>query len=299
MYCKLCGGKMDGESATGRLGTKYFYYRCSNRDCGLRVAADEVEEAIVNRLQQVAEDQELLDRLTAETNRKLQQTKPKLERQKAGLEKDLKELQQTAGSLVIELAAMDKQTVQGFIREKLNDLSHRRNDLEYGLAEVQQELDSLDREAVDADLVRATLGQIKGVFETLKPYEQRELMQLVLKRAEVIEREITLEIYALTEAPLAGKVSDEEMVRMRPGWLPGLVPQSVAVDRFPLQLPSLMLRCRKESRTRASAGKHAIAKEWQGSMDDGIVKNRAQLAQRLGVSRARVTQALRPLVRDN
>lgn len=83
------------------------------------------------------------------------------------------------------------------------------------------------------------------------------------------------------------------------GWLPGLVPQSVAVDRFPLQLPSLMLRCRKESRNRASAGKHAIAKEWQGLMDDGIVKNRAQLARRLGVSRARVTQALRPLVRDN
>jgi hypothetical protein len=291
---------MDGESATGRLGTRYFYYRCSNRDCALRVAAHEIEEAIVDRLQQVADDQELLDRLTTETNRKLQQSKPKLERQRAGLEKDLKDVQQTADSLVIELTAMDQQTGQGFIREKLNDLGQRRCDLEHGLAEVQQELDSLDREAVDADLVRATLGQIKGVFETLKPYEQRELMQLVLKRAEVNEREITLDIYALTDCSLKEKVGDNgEMVRMRQAWLPGLVPQSVAVDRFPLQLPSLMLRCRKESRTRASAGKHAIAKEWQGLMDDGIVKNRAQLAQRLGVSRARVTQALRPLVRGN
>jgi hypothetical protein len=78
-----------------------------------------------------------------------------------------------------------------------------------------------------------------------------------------------------------------------------LVPQSVAVDRFPLQLPSLILRCRKDSRTRASNGKHATAKEWQGLMDDGIVQNRAQLARRLGVSRARVTQALRPLDRDD
>ena len=37
----------------------------------MRVAAHEVEEAIVDRLQLLAEDPELLDRLTAETNRKL------------------------------------------------------------------------------------------------------------------------------------------------------------------------------------------------------------------------------------
>jgi vacuolar-type H+-ATPase subunit I/STV1 len=168
----------------------------------------------------VADDQELLDRLTAETNRKLQQSKPKLERQRAGLEQDLKEVQQAADSLVMELMAMDQQTGQGFIREKLNDLGQRRSDLEHGLAEVQQELDSLDREAVDADLVRATLGQIKAVFETLKPYEQRELMQLVLKRAEVNEREVTLDIYALTNCSLKENVGDNgEMVRMRQGWL--------------------------------------------------------------------------------
>ena len=50
VHCKRCGSKMDGESATGRLGKKYFYYRCSNRDCRMRVAAHEVEEAIVDRL---------------------------------------------------------------------------------------------------------------------------------------------------------------------------------------------------------------------------------------------------------
>jgi hypothetical protein len=161
-------------------------------------------------------------------------------------------------------------------------------------------LDSLDRELVNADLVRATRGQIKEIFEDLKPYEQRELMQLVLHRAEVNEREITLEVYALTEAALPGKVgADGDVVRTRPGWLPGLVPQSVAVDRFPLRLPSLIFRCRKESRIRASDGKAATAKQWQGLMDDELVKNRAQLARRLGVSRARVTQALGLLVQDN
>ncbi len=47
-------------------------------------------------------------------------------------------------------------------------------------------------------------------------------MQLVLQRAEVNEREITLEVFALNEASLPEKVGAEgDMVRMRPVWLPG------------------------------------------------------------------------------
>ncbi len=47
-------------------------------------------------------------------------------------------------------------------------------------------------------------------------------MKLVLQRAEVNEREITLEVYALTEASLPEKVGAKgEVVRVRPDWLPG------------------------------------------------------------------------------
>ena len=50
-------------------------------------------------------------------------------------------------------------------------------------------------------------------------------MQLVLKRAEVNEREITLEVYTLTEAALPEKVgANGNVVRMRPEWLPGYPP---------------------------------------------------------------------------
>ena len=220
VHCKRCGDKMDGESATGRVGKKYFYYRCSNRECGMRVAAHEVEEAIVERLQLLAEDPLLLDKLTAETNRKLHHSRPKLERQRQGLEKDRKEVKTMADILLTELVSMEQQAGQGLVREKLNDLGQRQLDLEHALAEVQQELDSLDRESVDTGAVRAALGQVKDLFGALKPYEQRELMQLVLQRAEVNEREITLDVYALTEASSAGKVGSEgDMVRMPPKWL--------------------------------------------------------------------------------
>ena len=94
------------------------------------------------------------------------------------------------------------------MKDKLNDLGQRQLDLEHGLSEVLQELDSLDRESVDTKLVRAALGKVRELFGCLKPYEQKELMQLVLRRAEVNKREITLDIYALTEASLPEKLGD-------------------------------------------------------------------------------------------
>jgi len=54
----------------------------------------------------------------------------------------------------------------------LNELGQRRSYLEHGLAQVQQELDSLDRDSVNTELVRAALS-----LGALKPYEQKELMQ--------------------------------------------------------------------------------------------------------------------------
>ena len=126
-----------------------------------------------------------------------------------------------ADKLLAELVSMDQQTGQSLVKDKLNALGQRQMDLENQLAEVQQELDSLDREAVDTELVRSALGQVKELFGVLKPYEQRELMQLVLQRAEVNEREITSKVYALTEAALPKKVGAEgDVVRMRPEWLP-------------------------------------------------------------------------------
>ncbi|MFQ6028916.1 MAG: recombinase family protein [Dehalococcoidia bacterium] len=293
VHCKRCGEKMDGESATGRLGTKYFYYRCSNQDCQMRAAAQGVEEAIVDRLQLMAQDPDLLDRLTTETNGKLQQGKPQLEQQAAGLERDLKDVKARADKLLTEMVTMDQQTGQSFIKDKLNELGQRQLDLAQGLAEVQRERNALDREAVDVEQLRATLGQVKGLYGALQPYQQKELMQRILQRAEVNEREITLEVYALTGAELPGKVAAEgAVVRMPPDWLPSPVSHRTLRVSFNCHLPSLTYLHRREKKHRIKRGTDEIVTEWQRLLDDGVVKNRAELARRIGVSRARITLAL-------
>lgn len=76
-------------------------------------------------------------------------------------------------------------------------------------------------------------------------------------------------------------------------WLPGLVAQSVLVDRFPWHVDSLERRCHRERVARKGMGSAAVVTEWRDMLVKGLVKNRAELARREGVSRARVTQALR------
>jgi hypothetical protein len=158
------------------------------------------------------------------------------------------------------------------------------------LAKVQEELDSLDREAVDAELVRAALGRVKELFGALKPYEQRELMQLVLQRAEVNEREITLEVYALTAAALPAKVGAAgEVVRTRPDWLP--VPVSYRTLKFSSKchLPSLIQLRNRQTNHRIKQGTEKVVTQWRRLLDDGVVKNQAELARPEGLSRARIT----------
>jgi uncharacterized protein with von Willebrand factor type A (vWA) domain len=59
-----------------------------------------------------------------------------------------------------------------------------------------------------------------------------------------------------------------------------------------VHLPSLMRRCRKETKERVTTCISETVAEWRRVLDEGVVKNRAEVARRVGVSGARVTQAL-------
>jgi hypothetical protein len=70
-------------------------------------------------------------------------------------------------------------------------------------------------------VVKNALSRMNEVYSHLKPFEQRELMSLVLRSAQVNEKEIVLEIYALGEqAKVLKSVNSGEKVRQTPNWLP-------------------------------------------------------------------------------
>ncbi len=221
LRCGRCGTVMDGRSGTGRLGIKYFYYGCPNKECGIRISADEIEAAVLNRIKYLASDGAILEKLTQETNMRLLKQKPELEKQKQGLQKTLEEVIGQANNLLEHWSAMDAQAGGGFVKEKLNNLAKRRTELETGITEVDEALRQITEQSVDAETVKSALTNISEIYEQLKPFERRELIGLILKSAEVNEKEIILEIYALGEQILSPEsVKQSEKVRLPPIWLP-------------------------------------------------------------------------------
>ena len=171
--------------------------------------------------------------------------------------------------------------------ERLNRLAQRRADLEHGLVDAEEALAGMKRESVSAADVVANLRQFRAIYDCLKPIEQKELMHLVLRRAEVWDNEIVLEINGNVPAVLAGTLVKSGSRFGTPNWLPGLVSQSVLRDVFQIRLRSLIGWARRQ----VSPDRAAV---WSESLATGAAASRAAVARRSGLSRARVTQTLGP-----
>ena len=116
----------------------------------------------------------------------------------------------------------DDSISNAFISDKLNQLIRQRNDLESGLAEIDGALEAAKQQGVDVAEVRRAMANIAEVYGCLQPFEQKELMQLVLKGAEVNERQMVLEIRAGLGESLIGEPGPQSKKRFEgPIWLPG------------------------------------------------------------------------------
>ena len=163
----------------------------------------------------------LLERLVEETNTRLLKQKPALLRQQKGLQRNLAEVNAQAGSLLTEWSAVSADHGKSFVTEKLTELAERRAAIERGVAELEQQLAKVQDKAVTAEVVRTALSQVHQVYACLKPYEQRELMRLVVHRAEVHVRELVLEINgAVGQAITPATVNNGGVVRQDTGLAP-------------------------------------------------------------------------------
>jgi len=60
LHCGRCAGPMEARSGTGRLGVTYYYYVCRDKDCGMRINAEEVEGVVLDRLSHLAKTKRCL-----------------------------------------------------------------------------------------------------------------------------------------------------------------------------------------------------------------------------------------------
>lgn len=204
LRCGRCRSQMQGRSGTGKQGRVYFYYVCTNADCRFRVVASEVEDAVVERIGVLASSPETVAALTEKANKELLRERPEIEKRLRTLRRALKASDGEAGTLAKALVRASPEGIAG-LNDQLARAAQRQRELGEAIAEAEGRLAELERARASAEAVRAGLANFKRVFMHLQPHEQQELVRLVLKQAEVGDRELVLELYGGALGAFEGK----------------------------------------------------------------------------------------------
>ena len=118
-------------------------------------------------------------------------------------------------------------------KDKLNGLGKRRKEIENGLSALETMIEEIERESVSQELVESMLGRFGEIFESIQPYQQKELISLILHRATLGPEEIKIALYGrqtdtrlftLMKQPQKEISQNATATSSRPGisdWLPG------------------------------------------------------------------------------
>jgi hypothetical protein len=227
---------MEGRSGTGRLGQRYYFYVCKNKDCGFRVAEKELLKVVLGRIGKIARSPRLLGTLVGITNENLHAEVPALQARKATLDREVNEIKGQAERL-LDGVGLEGFEGEVFLKEKLSELGKRRTGLERTIAEIETTIEQIKRNAVNQEGVLASLAKFRSLYQTLPPYQQREGIRFVIANVKISEDAL--------EISILGRPAPEEVLeKLRaPGmhsprrsetstWLPGLMSQSAVVRDY-------------------------------------------------------------------
>ncbi|MFH1312652.1 MAG: hypothetical protein ABIJ00_05440 [Candidatus Eisenbacteria bacterium] len=114
-----------------------------------------------------------------------------------------------------------------FLKEKLDDLGKRRGQIEESLTALEIEIGEVERDRVDQGLVMQALTDFSEVFAELKPYQQKELMRLVLHKAILGPDCLKLGIYG--RPPEVRQLAEGDSRFQIFKWLAGQMSESVVL----------------------------------------------------------------------
>ena len=209
LECGICNGEMEGRAGTGHTGQRYYYYTCKDKKCRFQIPAYEIEKTLIGRMKEIAFQQSVIDTMIEKANKTLQKELPIIQEQKTVLEKELANINQQADALMSRLTEMSDDTAFIFLKEKLSKLGDQRKDVEKGIASLTETIHDIERESINLAVVQKALMQFSDVFDHIKPYQQKEFMQLVLHKAIISRHEIKMALYG--EIPNIEPLVDKEL----------------------------------------------------------------------------------------
>ena len=135
-------------------------------------------------------------------------------------EKELEKIKASAIAIMNELEISVSEDSKVLLRERLDEQAKRRKGVENGIQEVEQAIREIERESVSHDEVTRALSHFTEIFAQIPPYQQKDLVKLVVNRVELASDSMKMALYGRVAA--VGPVGGVEGVA-RSGiseWLP-------------------------------------------------------------------------------
>lgn len=187
--CTVCNTTMTASHSHPRKDQWFYYYRClsviksGKSGCKIgSVPAESLEDFILDRLRLLSENTELVERITAEARMASNHSIPEKKAEKSNTASLLGSLDSEKRNL---LAVLGKEGTNSsrysIIMERLDECKVEEEALKAKLLRLENELNQLETQTIDAEVLRGNLDNFLKVFGRLREEEQQEFLSILIK----------------------------------------------------------------------------------------------------------------------
>lgn len=207
--CTACQTAMTPISCLPRKDNRFYYYKClsvtklDKSACRVRSApAIALEDFVVQRLQQISENQALVDQVISRAQFMASEELPIKLEQKKLLASQLGKVGIEASNLVSVLAEEGPQSQRReFISSRLDQLKVKQDELHSKALLLQREIEQLESRQLDADVIRRGMQNFVQLFARLTDREKVELINLLVQQVlfDGINQKVTIKLRPLPQ----------------------------------------------------------------------------------------------------
>jgi len=198
LYCANCGAAM-AHTYTKKKNRLYRYYVCTTAQkqgkeaCATpSLPAQEIEDFVVEQIRKLANDPEMVDQIFAEAEKQRKANIPRLKTEQKRLQRERQHKQERIKELVAAIGRSPESI--STLTKSLHELESVVARIDQRLAEIQTELDALNRTTIDKNDVNKALKAFGPVWEELYPAEKIRVVNLLVERVEYGNKSEKIEI---------------------------------------------------------------------------------------------------------
>ena len=195
LVCDKCHTEMEGTCGTNRTGTTYYYYKCKNKKCRFKLPAEKLENLVIHLIRQIAVNDQTADEIIKTANENLIKELPQLKQQKRILDKELTETKNYIDAIMKKWVDSPSEEVGMMLQEKLSELAKRRTQIETAIQEIKLTTEETEKDFIKKDEIVNSLHLFINMFKNSKPYQQKDLIKLVINKVYISDELIKIALY--------------------------------------------------------------------------------------------------------